>query len=36
MSISKEDDKSLWEQYHIILLSYIVLQPMLILTGMSW
>jgi len=25
MPISKEDDKSLWEQYHIILLSHIVL-----------
>jgi len=25
MPISKEDDKSSWEQYHIILLSYIVL-----------
>jgi len=25
MAISKEDDKSLWEQYHIILLSHIVL-----------
>jgi len=25
MSISKEDNKSLWEQYHIILLSHIVL-----------
>jgi len=25
MSISKEDNKSLWEQYHIILLSYIVM-----------
>jgi len=25
MPISKEDGKSLWEQYHIILLSYIVL-----------
>jgi len=25
MPISKEDDKSLWEQYHIILLSYIVM-----------
>jgi len=24
MPISKEDDKSLWEQYHIILLSHIV------------
>jgi len=26
MHISKEDDKSLWEQYHIILLSHIVLR----------
>ena len=25
MPISKEDDKSSWEQYHIILLSYIIL-----------
>jgi len=25
MPISKEDDKSLWEQYHIILLSHIVM-----------
>jgi len=25
MPISKEDDKSLWEQYHIIVLSHIVL-----------
>jgi len=25
MHISKEDDKSLWEQYHIILLSHIVM-----------
>ena len=25
MSISKEDDKSSWEQYHLILLSHIVL-----------
>jgi len=25
MAISKEDDKSSWEQYHIILLSYIVM-----------
>jgi len=25
MPISKEDDKSLWEQYHIILLSHVVL-----------
>jgi len=25
MPISKEDDKSLWEQYHIILLSHIVI-----------
>jgi len=25
MSISKEDDKSLWEHYHIILLSHIVM-----------
>jgi len=25
MPISKEDDKSLWEQYHVILLSHIVL-----------
>jgi len=25
MPISKEDDKSLWEQYHIILISHIVL-----------
>jgi len=25
MPISKEDDKSLWEQYHIILLTHIVL-----------
>ena len=44
MPISKEDDKSLWEQYHIILLSHIVLywilslldsDESLLLTGVS-
>jgi len=34
MSTSKEDDKSLWEQYHIILLSPIVLY--LILYLVNW
>jgi len=29
MPISKEDDNSLWEQYHIILLSHIVLYSIL-------
>jgi len=28
MAISKEDDKCSWEQYHIILLSHIVMKGM--------